>query len=172
MENRPAFTAQMPPAVRYSYELSSTAKLLFCEISALTLAEGFCWASNDYFSMLFDISRDRISRLIRSLKNAGFIETKLDKRRGNYREIYILPAAFMGCKSPGSSVVAPIGKNNNTCSQKDQDLLVKKPSPIGEKVKSYIGEKYKGKIGEKRSLSRDDEIRLQFASLESQEVAV
>ena len=45
-EVRRSYWAQLPSEVRYSGELSSTAKLLYAELSALIGEDGYCWATN------------------------------------------------------------------------------------------------------------------------------
>ena len=144
-ENRPAFTAQLPPAVRYSSELGSTAKLLFAEVSALCLAEGFCWASNGYFAELFGVTKVQISRLLRQLSDADFVEIKQFPERANYREIHMLPAAFSGYNSSKKQVEAPINKNVKGINKNDKRVLTKMLTGLNKNVKTYIGEKYKEK---------------------------
>ncbi len=148
-ENRPAFTAQLPPAVRYCNELSSTAKLLFAEVSALCLAEGFCWASNGYFARLFGVTKIQVSRLLKQLSDAGFIEIKQFRERANYREIHMLPTAFSGCNPMEKQVEAPINKNVKGVNKNDKRVLTKMLRGINKNVNSYkeknIKEKYKGK---------------------------
>ena len=55
-QTKPAYWAVLPAVVRYDAALPAGAKLLFAEISALTEKKGFCFADNDYFVQLFEIS--------------------------------------------------------------------------------------------------------------------
>ena len=50
---KPNYYAVVPANVRYSRDLSSTAKLIYGEIAALANKEGYCFASNAYFASLF-----------------------------------------------------------------------------------------------------------------------
>ena len=55
-EVRRSYWAQLPSEVRYSVELSSTAKLLYAELSALIGEDGYCWATNTYFAGVLGVS--------------------------------------------------------------------------------------------------------------------
>lgn len=115
----PGYYAIIPSKVRYDKVLPPNAKLLYGEITALTQKEGYCWASNDYFAELYDVSVETISRWISALKKAGYIEVELLKRQGNKRRIAI------------DKIVKTYCENN-------QDLLTKSSIAIDKKVKSYI----------------------------------
>ena len=54
-----------------------SAKLLYGEITALCNEKGYCWATNDYFSKLYSVSKRTISTWIKSLCNAGYISAEL-----------------------------------------------------------------------------------------------
>ena len=89
-KTQPNFWAVIPATVRYNKKLGSTAKLFFAEITALSNFEGFCWASNQYFSELFNISVTQVSRLIKELEDNGFVKTQVLKEEANKRRIYPL----------------------------------------------------------------------------------
>lgn len=79
---RPGYYAVIPADVRYDDEISSTAKLMYGEIAALTNKEGYCYASNAYFCNLYQMSDRSITRIISSLEKRGYIitETRRDER--------------------------------------------------------------------------------------------
>jgi hypothetical protein len=77
MENKPNYYANIPANVRYDKDLTASAKLLYGEITALTNAEGYCWASNSYFADLYDMSTRNVSRLISQLNNKGYIKVEI-----------------------------------------------------------------------------------------------
>lgn len=74
---KPGFWAILPADVRYDEELSSTAKLLYAEISALQKAKGFCYARNSYFAEVFGISERTAQRTIRELEQRGYISIQI-----------------------------------------------------------------------------------------------
>lgn len=88
--SQPAYYAVIPADVRYAKKLNPNAKLLYGEITALCNKEGYCWASNTYFSELYDCTPQSISNWIQDLVSHGFIRTENFPERGNLRHIYLL----------------------------------------------------------------------------------
>jgi hypothetical protein len=78
---RPAFYAIIPAPVRYDKNISSSAKLLYGEITALCEKKGYCWASNAYFAELYGVSDRSVTAWLSELINGGHITTRgKDKR--------------------------------------------------------------------------------------------
>ena len=86
MEERPNYYSILPANVRYDPNLTSNEKLLYSEITALTVSTGECWATNEYFARLYNLSTRSITRMIGNLKAHGYIELELI-RRENCKEI-------------------------------------------------------------------------------------
>jgi len=100
--------------------VSSTAKLLYGEISALANREGYCWASNMHFTKIFNIkSPTRISTLIRELREYGYVYTEINKEDGNKRKIWLC---------------VPITKNSNSYSSKQEHPITKNKKKDNNKV--------------------------------------
>lgn len=87
MLNR-SYYAIIPAVVRYDKDLSSTAKLLYAEITALCNDKGFCWATNKYFSDLYEISDRQIQRILKQLCDKNYIKIIIENKVK--RKIYIL----------------------------------------------------------------------------------
>lgn len=85
----PSFYAIIPADVRYSQAVCMGSKLLYGEITALCNKEGFCWASNTYFSELYERDTNTISRWIKELTEAGFIYSEINQKEGNQRRLYL-----------------------------------------------------------------------------------
>lgn len=84
-----AYYAVITASVRYDPELSSTAKLLYSEITSLCRAKGYCWATNSHFAELYNVSESTISRLISQLEKRGHIRTEtVAVATGSERRIY------------------------------------------------------------------------------------
>ena len=84
-----AYYAVIPAPVRYDPELSPSAKLLYCEITSLCNRNGYCWATNEYFTRLFALSASTISRLISQLERRGHIRVNtVAVKSGSERRIY------------------------------------------------------------------------------------
>lgn len=78
--NNPTYYAVLSADVRYSLNLSAQEKLLFAEITALSNKEGFCTAGNPYFSKLYSLSPNTVSRQIKNLEDNGFIRIEYDRK--------------------------------------------------------------------------------------------
>lgn len=74
MEDKPNYYAVIPANVRYDNELKANEKLLYGEITTLTSKTGSCWASNTYFSSLYNVKPNAIATWIRHLKEKKYIE--------------------------------------------------------------------------------------------------
>ncbi len=84
-----AYYAVVPAPVRYDPELTPSAKLLYCEITSLCTSKGYCWATNEYFTRLFELSASTISRLISQLERRGHVRIKtVATKTGSERRIY------------------------------------------------------------------------------------
>jgi hypothetical protein len=113
--NKPNYYAIIPAEVRYSENLTPNAKLLYAEITALSQKDGSCWASNKYFSNLYNVSTVTISRWISSLVENNFINREIVYKKGT-KEI---DKRYLQLCNGGinKNVSTPINKNvkdNNT----------------------------------------------------------
>lgn len=85
--SKPSFFAIIPAHVRYAEDLSDFQKILYSEISSLSNKEGYCYASNKYFSEVFDKSQPRISEAITNLQKGGYVKVKITV--GNKRKVWL-----------------------------------------------------------------------------------
>ena len=112
---KPNYYAIIPAEVRYAKGITPNAKLLYAEITALSQKDGSCWASNKYFSKLYNVSSVTISRWISSLVKKGFINREIVYKKGTKE---IDKRYLQLCKGGlNEDVNAPINKNvkdNNT----------------------------------------------------------
>lgn len=83
IEERPSYYSIIPASVRYDDRLKPNEKLLYSEISVLCNKTGYCFASNNYFSKLYNTSKETISRWISKLSDCGYIGTKLIYKEDN-----------------------------------------------------------------------------------------
>lgn len=49
-------------------------------ISSLCADKGYCWATNEYFSSLFEESQENISRKIKKLEDKGYISIQYERK--------------------------------------------------------------------------------------------
>lgn len=93
MQNsKPAFYAIIPATVRYHKEVPPLGRLLYGEITALCNQRGYCFATNQYFADLYEVSIRTIQKSIKSLVDPGFIRVEVDRSapKGADRRIYIV----------------------------------------------------------------------------------
>lgn len=133
---RPGYYAIIPADVRYDDRIPANAKLLYGEISALIGAEGFCYASNQYFANVYGMSCDSITRLISKLEDAGYIKRELEKDKSGQvvrRKLY-LSVSVPQIQPPDNFAGTPLQKRREGTCKKD-----------GETNTSIIKEKEKKK---------------------------
>jgi len=131
----------IPKEIWLDTTLGWSEKLLLVEINSLDNEEG-CWASNEYFSEFFNLSKDRISKLISSLKNKGYITVDLIYKQGTKKiEKRIVRINYRHRRKElegiGENNDTPIGENaednntsiNNTFNKTSIDLHPHDASP-------------------------------------------
>ena len=131
---KPGYWAVLPAAVRYDPQLPPSAKILYAEISALTDQRGFCFASNDYFQKLFQISDRTLQRLFKSLQKHGYIRIQDGDGGAGRRKIYagINPLAENPDKNVGVTPTKMSGSNNNSIENNNPPTC----PPGGERAKT------------------------------------
>lgn len=119
-EVRPGYYAIIPADVRYDDQIPANAKLLYGEISALIGAEGYCYASNQYFAGLYGMAEETIARLVTKLEKAGYIKRVLERDRVGQvsrRKLYL---------SVSMPEIHPVDEKINLDGQKNQVVLDEK----------------------------------------------
>ena len=76
---KPSYYAIIPAVVRYDTRLSASEKLMYGELTCLTNKLGYCYASNSYFSKLYDKDTSTISRWVNHLEECGYITIAYDR---------------------------------------------------------------------------------------------
>jgi hypothetical protein len=133
--NSPSYYAVIPAEVRYCKNLEPSSKLLYGEITALCNKEGYCWASNRYFSELYDVDDRTVKRWIKSLEDENFIKIETERKGFSLkRKIYINQIMFTkGQKCPpegtkmsprGDKNVTHNNTSNNTSKNKESEATL------------------------------------------------
>ena len=112
--NKPNYYAIIPAEVRYA-DITPNAKLLYAEITALLQMNGVCFASNKYFSDLYNKNKVTISRWISELSKKGFIKITFTYKDGS-KEIAnrYIQICKEGINKDDKEVLAKMLKSNNT----------------------------------------------------------
>ncbi len=71
----------LPNKIARDSTISPGAKILYCEISSLCASKGYCWANNEYFSKLFNVSKATISEWITQLEKYLTFENRTSYMR-------------------------------------------------------------------------------------------
>jgi len=116
--DKPNYYGILPAEIRYSKEISAHAKVLYSELTALSTKDGYCFASNSYFSKLYDKKPETISQWVAELVKAGFVRREVDKIDGNLRRIFI------------NILSTPIPKKRNRSTEKTEDPYSEKSEVI------------------------------------------
>lgn len=82
-DRQPSYYAIIPATIRYDSRLKFPERLLYGEITSLIGKEGYCFASNSYFSNLYGVIPGTISRWISHLNKLGYIEIELIRNDKN-----------------------------------------------------------------------------------------
>lgn len=77
-EQQRSYYAIIPANVRYDKDLAPNAKLLYGEITALCNEKGYCWATNQYFAELYNVSDRTIKNWISQLTDKGTFNEALN----------------------------------------------------------------------------------------------
>ncbi|MCM0724336.1 conserved phage C-terminal domain-containing protein [Latilactobacillus curvatus] len=147
-KEEPNYYAIIPANVRYDKRLIQGAKLLYGELTALSNQKGYCWASNNYFMKLYEVSRFTIQAWLKSLEDCGYINRQVIYKEGS-KEIQ---ARYIGITSyPSQEKLATPSKENlpvnttsfNTTVNNTNNIkpLSGKPDPIPyAEIISYLNQ--------------------------------
>lgn len=72
--------------VRYNDRLSSSQKIMYVEITALSNTYGYSWATNSYFASLYNVTTKTVSSWIKTLEKEGLIRIEYDWGKGKQVE--------------------------------------------------------------------------------------
>lgn len=115
MEN-PSYYSIITADVRYSKLINANEKLLYAEITSLTNQSGVCWASNNYFSNLYNVTPQAISKWIKHLKENEFINVNYIYKEGSKeilkREIRCINNGLIGINNELKGYQHTIKDNN------------------------------------------------------------
>ena len=138
----------IPTEILLIKEISDKEKILLSIILGLSAELGYCFCSNRYLSKLLGITINRVSKIVSSLKDKGFIEVTLNyDEEKNYirsRELKLTDKLLNG-----------IVKSNNTYGLKQQYPIVKSDYDIIKKYKIIYNNSNKGNF-EQREYTKEE----------------
>lgn len=136
MENA-GYWAVLPSEIRYNHKLSSTAKVIYAEITALSGKTGYCFAGNEYFTKLFGLSERSVIRIIKELESTGFIRVEGGGNGSTHRQIYAgvnpLRSSDKNVSSPGEVTKMSVGSDKNVSSPIINNKINNNPPIVPQK---------------------------------------
>lgn len=109
MEKKPSYYTILPATIRYDNELTPIAKLLFSEILTLSVNNGYCYATNNYFAELYNVDLTTIRRAIALLREKNYIITEVQ-----YKDKKVVGRHIKVDKLVWAKMPIGIGKNAHT----------------------------------------------------------
>ncbi len=152
---KPNYYSVIPAEIRYDKELTANSKLLYGEITSLCNEKGICWASNKYFSDLYGVSKETISRWISQLANKQYIFVKMFYKE-NSKEIDKRIISINKLKE-----IPPIDKNDNTYCEnyEGNNVLPKINIPYCQKSNGGSDENIKENITSINNKEKEEELK-------------
>ena len=138
----------IPAEILLNNDLSDKEKIILSMILYLSDNTGSCFASNKYIANIVNVTSDRVSKIVSSLKGKGYVDVNL-KYKIDTKEIeerQIIPIAER-INRYSEKYIEGIGKNNYSGSQKERH-------PIGENDKDIINN-----IKSKNNYNKESQIK-------------
>ncbi len=158
----------IPSEILLNKDLSDKEKIILSMILYLSEEKGSCFASNKYIANIVNVTPERVSKIISSLKGKRYVRVKL-KYKTDSKEIE-------------ERKITPIVENINRYSQKHQESIddnnysdsEKQPYPIDEndkdiinniKIKNNYNKELQGKRNNKSNFEQRDYTNFDFTKL-------
>ena len=111
-DNKKSYFAVIPAKVRYDKTLPMGARMLYGEFTALSNEKGYCYASNNYFASLYEVTPQAISKWINLLADKKYISVDYirDGKLVKERHIYIEVELHTGVSTPIDTVSTSISE--------------------------------------------------------------
>lgn len=88
---KPSYYSILPANVRYNKNLPAAAKLLYAEITSLLNMNAYCYAKNEYFAELYDVSINCIQKWLSALQKENLLQITITRDEKGTKRIITLP---------------------------------------------------------------------------------
>ena len=119
----------IPAEILLNEDLSDKEKIILSMVLYLSEEKGSCFASNKYIANIVNVTHERVSKIISSLKDKGYVSVKLKYKKDS--------------KEIEERQITPIVENINRYSQKQQEGIGNNNYSDSEKQPYHIVEKDK-----------------------------
>lgn len=111
---------------------------LLCIISSLCAERGYCYAGNEYFSKLFQVEEETVSRKIKKLTDKGYINVVYRKRGCEIigREIRLIKKSTDDCQKNQPTIDKKVKENNTSINNTSINNYIV-PDGIKEEFEAY-----------------------------------
>ena len=141
----PSYYAIIPAGVRYDKNLRDAEKLMYGEITTLTMKNGECWASNNYFANLYGVTPQAVSKWLKDLENAGYIEISYERQGKEIKKRIIklggINTALIGINTTFRGYQQKFKENNTRYNNTSIKENIKRKEPTLEEIQEYVKEK-------------------------------
>ena len=148
MDEKPNYYAIIPADVRYNDNLKLGEKMMYGEITSLTYKTGECWASNNYFARLYNVTPQAISKWIKTLEKHKYITIEYEKNGKSIdkRIIRLVSTGIdRGINSSLGGYQQEIKENNTSINNTSikENIYIKErfKKPTLEEVRAYCEER-------------------------------
>ena len=127
----------IPAEILLNEDLSDKEKIILSMVLYLSEEKGSCFASNKYIANIVNVTHERVSKIISSLKDKGYVSVKL-KYKTDSKEIekrQIIPIVE-NINRYSQKVQEGIEENNYLDSQKQPSLMGKNDQDIINNIKN------------------------------------
>ena len=122
----------IPAEILFNKDLSDKEKIILSMVLYLSEEKGSCFASNKYIASIVNVTPERVSKIISSLKDKEYVKVKL-KYKTDSKEIEERQITPIVENIDRHSQKLQEGKGNNNYSDSENQ-----PYPIGENDKDII----------------------------------
>ena len=122
----------IPAEILFNKDLSDKEKIILSMVLYLSEEKGSCFASNKYIANIVNVTHERVSKIISSLKDKEYVKVKL-KYKTDSKEIEERQITPIVENIDRHSQKLQEGKGNNNYSDSENQ-----PYPIGENDKDII----------------------------------
>lgn len=114
-------------AMKNNERIPPSGRIIYAEVCALAQKEGYCYASNKYFSSVYHLSIQSVSRLLNALKKQGFLEISYGKDERGYRRRFMKPkvetSVLKTLNASPQKCEVPISVNAKHNKKRDKDKI-------------------------------------------------
>lgn len=141
----PSYYAIIPANVRYDENLRDAEKLMYGEITTLSMKNGECWASNNYFANLYNVTPQAVSKWLKDLEANGYINISYEHQGKEIKKRIItlggINTTLIGINTTFRGYQQKFKENNTSNNNTSIKENIKRKEPTLDEIKDYIQEK-------------------------------